>query len=431
MVLILYFMRSKQFLHMLNKSLFVCTLLWVSVITNAQVTLFSASEYRGLSLKVNEGSIYQMSTTPIGNDRLGSIIIPQGYMVTLYEHTNFRGYAETFDASILNMPERLLNQVSSMVITRTNGNGWVGPEVSGQAGWNNKEVVIFSECYYRGASNILLPANYPSMPNNFHRMLSSIKIPAGYEVDLFSESNFRGRTVRLRSDQSCVPSEWNNIVASAKVFKNNTGYLPPDNYDPWTGNGSGNSSVIIYNACEFRGIGTPLTDGQYAELPYGIRNSVYSIRIPQGKEVYLYSGKGFTGSYMQLIGDRNCMISNNEFMINSIKIGKFSQNTNTNNSWNGGAPPRPTPTEIIQEEIEVFNDCYFRGRSTSYKPGEYPSLLFTFANNISSIKVPANRRIILYTGINYTGSSYILTKSNSCLMGAFNNKIRSAIVEVY
>jgi hypothetical protein len=416
---------------MFRKLLLAFMLLCFCVSTNAQVTLFSASEYRGLSLKVYEGSINQMSTTAIGNDRLASIIIPKGYMVTLYEHANFRGYAETFDASILNMPERLFNQVSSLVVTRTNGNGWVGPEVSGQAGWNNKEVAIFSECYYRGASNILLPANYPNMPNNFHRMLSSIKIPAGYEVDLFSEPNYRGRSVRLRSDQSCVPPEWNNIVASARVFKNNTGYFPPDNYDPWAGNTATNSNVLIYTACEFKGMSTPLTDGQYAELPYGIRNRVFSIRIPQGKEVFLYSGKGFTGSYIQLIGDRNCMISNNEFLINSIKIGNFNQSSNVNNSWNGGAPPRPTPTEIIQEDIEVFNDCYFRGKSTTYRPGEYPSLLFTFANNISSIKVPTNRRIILYTGVNYTGSSYILTKTSSCLMGAFNNKIRSAIVEEY
>lgn len=411
--------------------LFVSICLFFSLLSaRAQVTLYSASEYRGLSLKVYEGSINMMSSTEIGNDRLSSMVVPQGYLVTLYEHFNFQGYAETFNSSVLNMPARLVNQVSSIVITRVNGSGWVGPEVNGQAGWNNKEVMIYSECYYKGASNLMLPTEYPSMPANFHRRLSSIRIPSGYEVDLFSEQGFRGRVVRLRVDQPCVPVEWNNIVASMKIYKTNSGYLPPDNYDPWANNTGFTNNVNIFSACDFRGTSTPLADGEYADLPYTIRNRVYSIRVPQGKEVILYSGRGFTGSYMQLIGDRGCMIANNEFMVNSIRIGKFNQN-NSSNSWNGGVPQRPTPTQTIQEEVQVYNDCDYRGKTAVYKPGEYAALLFTFSNNISSIKVPANRRIILYTGINYSGSSYILTSSSSCLIGAFNNKIRSAIVEAY
>ncbi len=417
---------------MLNRILvsIVCILLCHTLA--AQVTLYSASEYRGLSIKVQEGSISSMSATPIGNDRLASMVVPKGYLVTLYEHFNFQGYAETFDGSVLNMPERLRNSVSSLVITRVDGAGWVSSEANGQSGWNNREVVIYSECYYQGASNLLLATDYPTMPANFHRRLSSIRIPAGYEVDVFTEANFRGRVAKLRVDQPCVPQEWNNIVASVKVYKTYTGYLPPDNYDPWNANASsGSSSVMLYNACEFKGLSTPMADGQYSELPFGVRNRVFSIRVPRGKEVILYSGKGFTGSYMQLIGDRNCMIANNEFMVNSIKIGPFQQQTQSGGGWNGNAPARPTPTQTAGGDVQVFNDCYYRGRTMSYKPGEYPTLLFTFANNISSVRVPPNRRIILYTGVNYTGSSYILTSSSDCLLGAFNNRIRSAIVEEY
>lgn len=417
------------------KSFFAIFLLFSFIHAQSQVTLYSASEYRGLSVKVQEGTINNMTYSVIGNDRLGSMVVPQGYLVTLYEHVNFQGYAETFNASVLNLPPRLINQVSSIVITRTNGNGWVAPEANGQAGWNNREVVIFSECYYQGSSNQMLPTDYPNMPANFHRRLSSIRIPAGYEVDLFTDVNYRGRVVRLRVDQACVPAEWNNIVASMRIYKNNTGYLPPDNCDPWTYNGNtnvnNNNTVNVFTSCEFKGMSTPLSDGEYADLPFSIRNRVFSIRIPQGKEVLLYSGRGFTGSYMQLIGDRNCMLSNNEYMVNSIKIRNFNQNGSVNNGWNGGVPSRPKPTQTIQQEVEVFNNCFYKGKTASYPPGEYPTLLFTFSNNISSVKVPSNRRIVLYTGPNYTGSSYILTSNSECLIGAFNNKIRSAIVEAY
>jgi len=417
--------------RLLLSVLFLCSL----TIANSQVTLYSASEYRGLSIQIQEGTINNMTLTAIGNDRLASMVVPKGYLVTLYEHVNFQGYAETFNASVLNMPTRLVNQVSSIVVTRTNGNGWVAPEGNGQAGWNNNEVFIFSECYYQGSSNRMLPTDYPTMPANFHRRLSSIRIPAGYEVDLFTEANYRGRVVRLRVDQPCVPAEWNNIVASMKIYKNNTGYLPPDNYNPWSNNsgysntGNFNSTVNVFPLCDYKGLSTPLTDGEYADLPYNIRNRIYSVQVPQGKEVLLYSGRGFTGSYLQLIGDKSCMAHNNEFMVNSIRIRNYNQSTTVNNGWNG-APPRPTPTQTVQE-IQVFNNCNYRGKTASYPPGEYPTLLFTFSNNISSIKVPPNRRIILYTGVSYTGSSYILTSDSECLIGAFNNKIRSAIVEAY
>lgn len=101
-----------------------------------------------------------MALTLIGNDRLGSMIVPKGYKVTLYEHDHFGGYAETFDFSVLNLPERLAGQVSSIIITRDNGNGWVGGTGVAQPGWNNRNVVIFSECYYSGASNQMLPAAF-------------------------------------------------------------------------------------------------------------------------------------------------------------------------------------------------------------------------------------------------------------------------------
>ena len=87
---------------------------------DAQVTFFAGPNHTGPSIKVYEGSISRMGSTIIGNDRLGSMIVPPGYRVTLYEHDYFRGYAETFTFSILNMPQRLYNEVSSVVVTNDN-----------------------------------------------------------------------------------------------------------------------------------------------------------------------------------------------------------------------------------------------------------------------------------------------------------------------
>jgi hypothetical protein len=139
-------------------SLFLALAMFV-VNTYSQVTLYAGPEYSGASIKVFEGSISRMSATLIGNDRLSSMIISKGYMVTLFEHDNFVGYAETFNSSILNLSPQMAGRVSSLVVTRENGTGWVAPEVTGQAGWNNSNVIIYSECYYTGSSNTMLPTN--------------------------------------------------------------------------------------------------------------------------------------------------------------------------------------------------------------------------------------------------------------------------------
>jgi hypothetical protein len=430
--LFIYFRQNLQCMRKLLLILFL--FVFSAGITRAQVTLYSATEYRGLSLKVNEGSISRMSSTIIGNGVLSSIIIPSGFRVTMYQYENFQGYAETFSGSLLRLPNTLAGKVSSMVITKDNSNGWVGPGANnGQSGWNNQNVTIFTECYYGGSSNLMLPTNYATMPANFNRRLSSIRIPSGYEVDLYTQPNFTGRVVRLRTDQSCVPAEWNNVVASMKVYKNNSGYLPPDNYDPWSQNdiyNPANRNVTIYDKCNYSGQQLPLADGPYGFLPSGFQLKVYSIKVPAGKEVLLYSGPNFTGSYYRLTGDRSCMSNNFEFMIASIKIQTLNNNSNTPNGWIGGVPGRPTPVQV-QQEIKVFNDCNYSGKNAEFKVGNYPFLVLQFNNNISSIRVPSGRRVILYTGINYTGSSYIVTSDNQCLTSFFNNRIRSMIVEGY
>lgn len=401
----------------------------------AQVTLYSAPENRGQSVKVNEGSISRMSSTIIGNGRLSSMIVPSGYRVTLYVFENFQGYAETFNYSLLRLPNSLEGKVSSIIVTKDNGNGWVGTTVNnGQPGWNNQNVTVFTECYYSGNSNPLQPTNYPTLPDNINRRLSSIRIPAGYEVDLFTQVNYSGRVVRLRSDQVCVPAEWNNVVASIKIYKNNSGFLPPDNYDPWaqnnTSNQNNNKNVTLYDKCNYTGQNLPLADGSYGVLPFAFQQKIYSIKVPVGKEVLCYSGPNFTGASYRLTADKNCLMNNYEFMVSSIKVQSTNNNANNTNGWNNGAPPRPMPTQV-QQEVKVFTDCSYAGKNAEFKPGKYPFLALLFNNNISSAKVPNGRRIILYTGVNYTGHSYILTKDNVCLSGVFNNRIRSAIVEGY
>jgi hypothetical protein len=468
----------------MRRSFFLLFISFVFVLAaSAQVTFFSGPNHTGASMKVYEGSISRMSGTVIGNDRLSSMIVPPGYRVTLYQHDYFGGYAETFTYSILNMPPRLVNEVSSLVVTSDNGAGWVGPQGGAQAGWNLGSVMIYSECYYGGRANPLLPANYPTMPNNFNFSTSSIRIPAGYEMDIFTQPNYGGRMVRLRGDESCLPPEWNNAISSVRVYKTTSGFIPPDNYNPWNSavvigpNGSvvvnpnpgsvvvnpnqgavvvnpnpggvvinpnpgsvvvtqpgyfDQFSVTLYDRCFYAGRNAPLADGNYSILPYGFQDNVLSVRVPKGKEVILYAGPNFTGPSYRLVGDRNCLQGNNEYRVSSIRI--LPSSNNGGSGWVGGITP-PVPQPIVvpppSQEVQVFTDCYFQGRTMTLRPGRNLFLISPFSNNISSIRVPYRRRVTVFTGVNFTGHSWTLTADNPCLSAHFNNRIQSMIVEAY
>lgn len=429
----------------------------------AQVTFFAGPNHTGPSIRVFEGSISRMGSTVIGNDRLSSMIVPPGYRVTLYEHDYFRGYAETFTYSILNMPPRLFNAVSSIVVTNDNGAGWVSPQGGAQAGWNLNTVMIYSECYFGGRSNPLLPADYPTLPNNLTYNVSSIRIPAGYEMDVFSLPQFGGRVVRLRGDEWCLPPEWNNGIGSIRVYKTTTGFIPPDNYNPWSlaieinaGMNGGRPqpgqvivnpgpgqvitqpgywdqfNVMLYDQCGFSGRNAPMPDGAYGELPYGFQQNVMSVRIPQGKEIILYTGRNLTGNAYRLTGDQSCLRQGNVYRVMSMRVQPISGGGG--NGWVGGITPPPPPPVIVpppSQEVQVFTECGFQGRSMRLLPGRNLFLINPFGNNISSIRVPFRRRVIVFTGVNFTGHSWILTNDNSCLNAHFNNRIQSIIVEAY
>jgi hypothetical protein len=53
-----------------------------------------------------------------------------------------------------------------------------------------------------------------------------------------------------------------------------------------------------------------------------------------------------------------------------------------------------------------------------------------FRNDISSIEIPSDLRVKVYTNSDYlTGNSYTLTESNNCLSSTMNNKIASILIE--
>jgi beta-glucanase (GH16 family) len=86
-----------------------------------------------------------------------------------------------------------------------------------------------------------------------------------------------------------------------------------------------------------------------------------------------------------------------------------------------------TPTVV------VYQDCNYGGTSGSFPIGSY-TLAAMQARGVpndwvSSVRVPAGLKVVLYQNDNYAGTSVTLTADNSCLVGnSFNDQASSMVV---
>ncbi len=82
----------------------------------------------------------------------------------------------------------------------------------------------------------------------------------------------------------------------------------------------------------------------------------------------------------------------------------------------------------------LFQHCDYAGNNAILAIGSYTTaqMLAKGINNndISSLKIPANYKVTLYDGDNFTGASLVLTANETCLINKnFNDKVSSLKIE--
>ena len=84
----------------------------------------------------------------------------------------------------------------------------------------------------------------------------------------------------------------------------------------------------------------------------------------------------------------------------------------------------------VKAQIVVYSDCNFAGPSKTLSPKTYSNSkqIGLPDNSISSIKIPAGYKAVVYTEENMKGREVSLTESIKCLPHVLNNEISSIIV---
>lgn len=384
-----------------------------------KVTLY-IDDFKGLQREFGVGRYDYMYLVRDAISNFKSIRIPHGMKVTLFDGDNFHG------SSIVLTDNANTNFLKAKGFAQTAQTISLIIEELSQASMpaEGTFVTIYKDDF-SGASRNLLPGQYEwhELGDVGNDQLSSIKIPKGMKVTLYEHSGFTGRKLVLAQDTRAsifVANKFNDLTSSILVEEkpepvpvaiSKPVVMPTVSVTPPVSAESVLEPTLptIYQS-DFSGPAKSFDVGAYGIDQLGIGNDeLSSIKVPYGFRVTLYEHAGFEG--------RKLVVTQNQ------RASFFAENKFNN-----------VTSSILVEWIPMVTIYQgdYDGPSAKLGIGRYNLSKLGTMTDVSSARVPAGLRLILFEYENFSGRSTTLTRDTGTdLMTSyqFNNKANSFIVE--
>ncbi|HEX8697553.1 MAG TPA: beta/gamma crystallin-related protein, partial [Myxococcaceae bacterium] len=249
--------------------------------------------------------------------------------------------------------------------------------------------VVYADAFTGGPYQYLLPGRYTAsqLTSVGVNTISSVLVPVGWRVTLYSADNFTGTSQVVRHDTDLSTSGFDNKTMSINVER----------------------SVTIYRNDGYRGEVQYLDIGTYdaPQLTIG-DNTLTSLRVAPGWKVTLYSAPGFTGTSYVVTSDRDL--------------------------WATPAPAYfndQTSSIKVEGPVTLYSDAYYAGSVQGIQAGFYsaPQLGY-MAQKLSSLRVAPGWTVTLYSGNDFFGDTRVITADTNWLGDLnFNDQTGSIKVE--
>jgi ribulose bisphosphate carboxylase small subunit len=423
------------------KRLFFLLLLSTSSVTvfSQYITLYEDCNFRGKNKTLNTGR-YNLDQVGFGSYRLSSIRVPRGLKVVLYDGPEpGTGTKTRFTSDISCLSSDWNDRAQSIVVESDNSGGDGGIGNTSQPVYpsygSGAQVIIFEDCGLRGTNANLEPGSYDTRSMRIRNdAISSLRIPQGFSVTVYSEGGFRGESMTFYANVYCLDGRMNNQISSVVVNgpgNNNSGNnrpsYPENNYPS-----GGDNRVTIYDECSFSGQGVPLKPGRYNYNSMGLRNDkVSSIRVPRGSRIIAYTAKDFQGPSRTFTYDVNCLDGEWNNQISSVIVEGPGGNNGGNNygNDNGNNQSSYTPPPSGYSGVTVYAASWFKGEHVIFGEGRHDFRNASIRNNISSMAIQPGYRVTVYEEFDFRGRSQTFTSSVYNLAPfKWNDNIRSIVV---
>ena len=172
-------------------------------------------------------------------------------------------------------------------------------------------VTFYQDADYGGAvSGAKIQGDYASMPADVpNDWMSSLKVPAGWSVDVYSDGNFAGTVCTFTANSNFVGAACNDVMSSFKVHAaaptptpTRTKTRTPTPVSPTATRTRtptpGTTGVIFYQDINYTGTASAvLAKGDYAVMPASVPNDwMSSLKVPAGWIVDAYADGNFAGA---------------------------------------------------------------------------------------------------------------------------------------
>lgn len=256
-------------------------------------------------------------------------------------------------------------------------------------------VFVYDQCEFRGKQTSLAEGDHP---NTRTLGIAALQIPAGYELTIYLQENFKGTSLKLTENRACLPNAWRFKIRSLQVRK----IMSIDRPTPMpTSPDAQLTHVEVYSECQYTGKKLLLSPGQHGNLS---RHSISSVKIPEGQSVILYTGNNFTGQSMTLTSSNSCFPRAWNNRVGSLVIQRESANL---------------------DRVQFYSGCQYTGSTVSLGDGNHASLPGGLEGKVSSIRIPEGKWIEVYDGRDFRGSKLIFNNNMDCLSKDWNDRIRS------
>ena len=246
--------------------------------------------------------------------------------------------------------------------------------------------VAYSDTF-TGMYQYLLPGRYTAsqLASVGVNAISSVTVPVGWRVTLYSADNFTGTSQVLRRDTDLSTAGFDNQTMSINVER----------------------SVTIYRNDGYRGDVQYLDIGTYdaSQLTIG-DNTLTSLRVAPGWKVTLYSAPGFTGTSHVITSDVDLWATPAPYYFND-----------------------QTSSIKVEGPVTLYSDASYAGSVQGIQAGFYtaPQLGY-MAKKLSSLRVAAGWTVTLYSGNDFFGDTRVITADTNWL-GDFNDQTGSIKVQ--
>ncbi len=157
------------------------------------------------------------------------------------------------------------------------------------------QVRFFSDPNYGGKSAQFGASSYNALGIGLAGMVSSVRIPQGYAVEVFDQTGLRGNSLRLTADVARF-DHWNDRIRSARVVQT---YAPSP---------SPSGQVQLFDGAGYTGSSRSLPAGNYPLMVLYDRR-ISALQIPRGYSAVVFDQPNFRGSQLRLAESTASMAS--------------------------------------------------------------------------------------------------------------------------